>query len=63
MRIISTILLFVLFVFVSCRKEENRLPQNSAKRTVIVYMAADNNLWDVALEDIEEMKKGLFMFS
>jgi hypothetical protein len=54
-RILWISIIFV--VFVSCRKEETQ-EKTPALRTVIVYMAADNNLWDVAYIDIEEMNQG-----
>jgi hypothetical protein len=41
----------------SCSKDE--APESvKAERTVIVYMAADNDLWDVVLIDLEEMEEG-----
>jgi hypothetical protein len=47
----------IILLFASCSKDEPPEPFK-IERTVIVYMAADNNLWDVALVDIEEMKRG-----
>jgi len=49
--------LYILFpfllLFCSCSKEEEEfLPT----RTVIAYIAADNDLWEDALRSIEEMK-------
>lgn len=53
------VLLSVLLVFVACGKEEEDiLPVVYAERTIIVYMAADNDLSADALNDIEEMKEG-----
>jgi hypothetical protein len=43
--------------FISCGKDEVSEPVME-ERTVIAYMAADNNLWDVAYTDIEEMRNG-----
>lgn len=39
--------------------EVNVLALNFYKRTVLVYIAADNNLSSFALDDLEEMKQGL----
>ncbi|MDR1595004.1 MAG: hypothetical protein LBS43_11065 [Prevotellaceae bacterium] len=47
----------IFTVFASCNKDEVPEPVR-IERTVIVYMAADNDLWDVALVDLEEMKQG-----
>lgn len=60
MKIEKIILLSALLAFVACSKEENGdiLPVVYAERTVIVYMAADNDLSADALNDIEEMKEG-----
>jgi hypothetical protein len=59
-------IIMVFLLFSACKKEngtEKKSHATPSKRTIIVYMAADNNLWDAALEDIEEMQHGLFMFS
>jgi hypothetical protein len=65
-RMLNKITAFVLFflivfilitVFGSCSKED--IPeQTSTNRTIIVYMAADNDLSADALADLEEMKQG-----
>ena len=39
--------------------EVNVLALNFYKRTVLVYLAADNNLSSFALDDLKEMKQGL----
>jgi hypothetical protein len=44
-------------LFVSCSKEDIA-DEDTAIRTIIVYMAADNDLSADALTDIEEMKQG-----
>jgi len=44
-----------LLLLCSCSKDEDRFP---ATRTVIAYLAADNDLWEDALRSIEEMKSG-----
>jgi hypothetical protein len=49
--------IFVVLIFtVSCQKDDNPelLPAN---RTIIVYMAADNDLSGDALVDLEEMQQ------
>jgi hypothetical protein len=53
----STLATIIILLFASCNKDEVPEPVK-IERTVIVYMAADNDLWDVALVDIEEMKQG-----
>jgi hypothetical protein len=50
------ILIITVLLFASCSKDE--LPEPvKAERTIIAYMAADNNLSLDALDDIEEMKQ------
>jgi hypothetical protein len=53
----KNIIPIIILLFASCGKDEPPELINSA-RTIIVYMAADNDLWDVALVDIEEMRRG-----
>jgi hypothetical protein len=43
----------ILLLFISCNKDGVSTPLK-AERTIIVYIAADNNLWDVAYVDLEE---------
>jgi hypothetical protein len=58
MKILNSIIgLFVLSVFISCG-DEDEVRDISVSRTLIVYMAADNDLSADALSDIEEMKQG-----
>jgi hypothetical protein len=45
-----------LFIICSCREDENP-GQESVSRTIIVYMAADNDLSLDAIADIREMKQ------
>lgn len=47
----------ILVLITACSKDDNPIAAPTS-RTIIVYMAADNELWDVALVDIEEMKRG-----
>ena len=47
-----------LLFLVSCENEPDVIP-TTPKRTVLVYMAADNNLTRFALEDMDEMKEGM----
>ena len=60
MKIETIILLFALMTFIACdeEREEYVTPVVQAERTIIVYMAADNDLSADALADIEEMKCG-----
>jgi len=54
---ISHALSFVfLFAFTACQKKE--LPDNRAPRTIIVYMAADNDLSGVVSTNLDQMKQG-----
>lgn len=55
------LILSSLLLFISCSKDETAVnPQGTptAKRTVVVYMAGENNLSDYARADIAEMIKG-----
>ncbi len=52
--ILYIILFPFLLLFCSCSKEDEKDFQ--ATRTVIAYLAADNDLWEDALRSIEEMK-------
>jgi len=45
-----------LLVFSACEKEES--PENLSRRTIIVYMAADNDLSYDAFESLQQMKQG-----
>ncbi|MDR2425510.1 MAG: clostripain, partial [Prevotellaceae bacterium] len=51
-------ILIIFYLFVSCEKENRTDEPLPAFRTVIVYIAGDNDLSDDALNDIEEMKRG-----
>jgi hypothetical protein len=53
----NIIVIIIVLLLASCSKDEIPEPVK-IERTVIVYMAADNDLWDVALVDLEEMKQG-----
>lgn len=46
-----------LLLFASCKKHDDSTP-TIAKRTVIVYVSAENNLSDYATSDLNEMIKG-----
>jgi hypothetical protein len=48
----NVLIAIIILLFASCNKDE--VPE----RTVIVYMAADNDLWDVVYVDLNEMKQG-----
>lgn len=54
-------LLVGALLFSSCTEEEKI--RSLAKRTVLVYIAADNNLTSLALEDLEELKTGMAQVS
>ncbi|MDR1170799.1 MAG: hypothetical protein LBK97_08210, partial [Prevotellaceae bacterium] len=49
-----------VLLFASCSRDETpETPEPVvAERTLIVYMAAENNLWTDAYDDIEEMRQG-----
>ncbi|MDR2087524.1 MAG: hypothetical protein LBP72_10195 [Dysgonamonadaceae bacterium] len=55
MKRVISIILFSLIVF-SCEENDNLRPE-PVNRTIIVYMAADNDLAADALSDMEEMKQ------
>jgi hypothetical protein len=57
MKRIISILLFTVLIF-SCEEYDNFHDGQPVNRTIIVYMAADNDLSADALADIEEMKQG-----
>jgi len=61
MKIISiiakTCVILFLLVFCACQKEDD-IPENPVIRTIIVYMAADNDLSFDAFENLQQMKKG-----
>ena len=46
----------LLLVFSACEKEET--PENLARRTIIAYMAADNDLSYDAFESLQQMEQG-----
>ena len=46
-------------LLVSCSKDEPAPPAEPYQRTVLVYIAADNNLASLALDDLDEMKEGM----
>lgn len=51
-------ILFVAFILSSCSKEEDILLKHY-KKTVVIYMVAENNLESEAYNNINEMEKGL----
>ncbi|MDR2286454.1 MAG: peptidase C11, partial [Prevotellaceae bacterium] len=53
----NIIITIIIFLITSCSKDEDPEPVK-VERTIIACMAADNDLWDVALVDLEEMKQG-----
>ena len=57
LKIFNVYLFLIVFIAISCNKEELLNPE-PVNRTIIVYMAADNDLSTDALADIEEMKQG-----
>jgi hypothetical protein len=53
----NVLIAIIILLFASCNKDE--VPESvRIERTIVVYMAADSDLWDVALVDLEEMKQG-----
>lgn len=55
-------LLLLSLLLTSCHKDDE--PQTTPyRRTVLVYLAADNNLSSFALEDLAEMKEGMAQVS
>lgn len=50
----SCLLFFILLLLISCSDEKNET-NLVAEHTLVVYMAADNNLYSSALKDIDEM--------
>lgn len=55
-----TILLLLVVLLVSCRKEDPYEPIAEKTRTVLIYMVADNDLYNHAETDIEEMLQADF---
>jgi len=54
------ILLAVALLFGACEKDDdiNSDATKIAERTVLIYMAADNNLYQFLMNDLREMKEG-----
>jgi len=55
----KTIFLFLFIALFSCAKDNDIEQQPVTTRTVLVYIAADNNLYQNSLKDIEEMQSAL----
>ena len=53
------LLLACLSIFFMASCEDDPEPLVTPKRTVLVYMAADNNLAHFAYDDVDEMKEGM----
>jgi hypothetical protein len=53
----KNILIIIVLLFASCGKDDTQEPVRT-KRTIIIYMAADNDMSGDAFADIEEMKEG-----
>lgn len=51
------LLLLMPFVLTACGDSDEPVIEN--RKTILVYMAADNNLSKFTIEDLEEMKKGM----
>ena len=60
MKLLNTIIRVssVLFLFIFSACQEDEVLENPVIRTVIVYMAADNDLSNDALENLKQMKQG-----
>ncbi|MDR1582942.1 MAG: hypothetical protein LBS55_06735, partial [Prevotellaceae bacterium] len=54
----NILITIIVLLIASCNKDEESPKPVRIDRTIIAYMAADNDLWDVALVDLEEMKQG-----
>ncbi|MDR1583281.1 MAG: glycosyltransferase [Prevotellaceae bacterium] len=54
----NILIIIIVLLIASCNKDEESPEPVRIDRTIIVYMAADNDLWDVALINIEEIKQG-----
>ena len=52
------ITLFLLGTLCSCHHNDDESDDNIARRTVFIYMAAENNLASFADSDLDEMKEG-----
>ncbi|KAA6348864.1 Clostripain [termite gut metagenome] len=61
LRSVINILFFitVIFTYASCNEDEDIIIEDTIDRTVIIYMAADNNLSDDALDNINQIKKSI----
>lgn len=57
MQKLTLLLLFPLFVL-ACHHDDEPEEEKGAERTVLVYLAAENNLTSFANEDLKEMKAG-----
>jgi len=54
----TSLILFLLIAFCTCQKEESENETPAADRTIIVYMAADNDLSYDAFESLQQMEQG-----
>jgi len=55
-KLISLYIILLLLAFGACEKEES--PENLARRTIIAYVAADNDLSYDAYESLQQMEQG-----
>jgi len=52
-------ILVITLILCSCTKEDEIKPTANADRTVVVYMAADNSLWNFAQFDLNDLIQGV----
>ena len=48
-----------LLIFTACNQDDDPVPAEKVKRTVLAYIMADNSLSGFASIDIDEMMKGM----
>lgn len=56
---IYSVCFLIVLCFVGCKKTDFQTPVVYGKRTIFVYMAADNNLSSYAQRDLDKMKTGM----
>ncbi|MGL4993575.1 MAG: clostripain-related cysteine peptidase [Bacteroidales bacterium] len=58
---LTKIALLIVIIFTSsCSKQDEVIgPTEDANRTVVIYMAADNSLWNYALRDLNDIISGV----
>lgn len=59
LKLYSLLCVSLLFLFAACNQDDAPVPPEVGSRTVLVYMAADNDLAFFAEEDVDEMIEGM----